>query len=396
MTGGAALASAEPRPLLSEPAYAVGMPFPPLVAPVPALTEGERIRTRRHSVLPELGELGQRRLAAAHVAVLGAGGLGSPAILALAAAGVGHLTVIDDDAVEPHNLQRQIVHTVTDIGHPKTQSAARAATGLSPETRVRTVTERLTLANAERILHGADLVLDGSDSFATRGAVAAACESIGIPLVWGSVQAWSAQVTVFWSRPPSGHDPLTLADLFPPAHVGEPPSCSITGVLGSLTMQVGAMLATEAIKLITGSGDPLFGRVLLVDGLRAQTREVPLRPSRQRPADSARQLAEHSAAPPTISAEHLAALIARGATPALLDVREDHEVAESAIAGIRHVPLADVLVDPAALAAGHVVVICGSGGRATRAARALNRAGADAVVLDGGMRAWRAREAQPA
>lgn len=249
----------------------------PLVAPIPALDPAELVRTARHAVLAGIGEEGQRRLAAAHVAVVGAGGLGSPALLALAAAGVGSITVIDDDIVELTNLQRQLAHRVEDIGRPKTSSAERAILALSPGAEVVTAAERLDSENAERLFAGADIVVDTSDSFATRRDVAAAAEALGIPLVWGAVQEWHAQATVFWSNPPQGHAPVVLADLFPLGTEGEPPSCAQVGVLGALCVQVGGMLAGEVMKLITGAGDPLLGRLAMIDGLSARQHEIAIR-----------------------------------------------------------------------------------------------------------------------
>lgn len=248
----------------------------PLVDPVAALAPEELIRTARHAVLAGIGEEGQRRLAAARIAVVGAGGLGSPVLLALAAAGVGELVVIDDDVVERTNLQRQLLHRVDDIGIPKTTSAARAVRDLSPLTRVREENRRLTPDNARELLAGAHVVIDGSDTFDTRSAVASATDELGMPLVWGAVQEWSAQVTVFWSRPPGGHSPVALSDVFPADSVGEPPTCAQVGVLGSLCVQVGGLLATEAIKLVTGAGDPLLGRMAVIDALRARHDIVPL------------------------------------------------------------------------------------------------------------------------
>ena len=249
----------------------------PLVAPASALDPAELVRTARHAVLAGIGEEGQRRLAAAHVAVVGAGGLGSPALLALAAAGVGSITVIDDDIVELTNLQRQLAHRVEDIGRPKTSSAERAILALSPAAEVVTAAERLDSENAERLFAGADIVVDTSDSFATRRDVAAAAEALGIPLVWGAVQEWHAQATVFWSNPPQGHAPVVLADLFPLGTEGEPPSCAQVGVLGALCVQVGGMLAGEVVKLITGAGDPLLGRLAMIDGLSARQHEIAIR-----------------------------------------------------------------------------------------------------------------------
>jgi adenylyltransferase/sulfurtransferase len=249
----------------------------PLVTPVDTLAPDELIRTARHAVLGGIGEEGQRRLAAARVAVVGVGGLGSPALLALAAAGVGELVVIDDDVVELTNLQRQLIHRISDIGAPKTASVVRAAADLAPRTRVVPVTARLTPENAAELLDGTHVVVDGSDSFDTRRAVDDAAGALGIPLVWGAVQEWHAQVTVFWSRPPAGIAPVRLADVFPPGTEGEPPTCAQVGVLGALCVQVGGMLATEVVKLVTGAGEPLIGRMAMVDALRARVAEVPLR-----------------------------------------------------------------------------------------------------------------------
>jgi adenylyltransferase/sulfurtransferase len=250
----------------------------PLVAPAPALDPAELVRTARHAVLTGIGEEGQRRLNAAHVAVVGAGGLGSPVLLALAAAGVGAITVIDDDVVELTNLQRQLAHRVDDIGTLKTTSAARAITALAPQTVVTTASERLDADNATRLLGDAHIIVDTSDSFATRRAVAAASESLGRPLVWGAVQEWHAQVTVFWSAPTEG-DAVVLADLFPAGTEGEPPSCAQVGVLGALCVQVGGMLAGEVVKLITGAGQPLLGRLAVIDALAGRQHEVAIRPS---------------------------------------------------------------------------------------------------------------------
>lgn len=248
----------------------------PLVAPAPALEPAELVRTARHAVLTGIGEEGQRRLNAAHVAVVGAGGIGSPVLLALAAAGIGAITVIDDDVVELTNLQRQLAHRIEDIGTPKTASAARAITALAPATTVTPITVRLDAANAAHLLAGADVVVDTSDSFATRREVATATEALGVPLVWGAVQEWHAQATVFWSRPPEG-DPVVLADLFPLGTEGEPPSCAQVGVLGALCVQVGGMLAAEVVKLVTGAGDPLLGRLAMIDALAGRQHEIPLR-----------------------------------------------------------------------------------------------------------------------
>ncbi|MFG6444087.1 HesA/MoeB/ThiF family protein [Microbacterium sp. P06] len=248
----------------------------PLVEPIDALDPSELIRTARHAVLAGIGNEGQRRLAAARVAVVGAGGLGSPVILALAAAGVGEIVVIDDDVVDGSNLQRQVLHRIGDTGRPKVDSAVRAAADLSPATRVIPVSERLDADNATRLLDGAHLVVDGSDTFGTREAVAAGADAVGIPVVWGAVQEFAGQATVFWSRPPAGIAPVSLGDLYPAGSTGEPPTCEQVGVLGSLCLQIGGILATEVVKLITGAGEPLLGRVLLIDALRGRQSEIAL------------------------------------------------------------------------------------------------------------------------
>jgi adenylyltransferase/sulfurtransferase len=256
----------------------------PLVEPIDALAPTELIRTARHAVLAGIGNEGQRRLAAARVVVVGAGGLGSPVILGLAAAGVGELVIIDDDVVDGSNLQRQVLHRIDDVGNRKVDSAVRAAADLSPLTRVVPIAERLDEGNAVRLFEGAHLVVDGSDTFGTREAVAAGADQLGIPVVWGAVQEFAAQATVFWSRPPAGIDAVRLSDLYPSGSTGEPPTCEQVGVLGSLCLQVGGMLATEAVKLITGAGEPLLGRVVVIDALRGRQSEVPLRPRATVPA----------------------------------------------------------------------------------------------------------------
>ena len=373
------------------------MAFPPLVEPVAALTDAERTRTARHRVLAGFGEIAQRRLAAAHVAVVGAGGLGSPVVLALAAAGVGTITVIDDDLVEASNLQRQIMHRVSDVGAAKVDSAVRIAADLSPTTVVRPVQALLTPGNAADLLAGAHVVVDGTDTFETREAVAAACEQLGVPLVWGVVQEFHAQATVFWSTPPAGGTPVRLADLYPPDAGREAPSCAQVGVLGALCLQVGSILATEAVKLITGVGEPLLGRVLVIDALRARTDEVPLRPASEGSTDAAHAApaeVHEAAASDVRSTAAIAqlspaeALAAQRSGAVLLDVREPFETERGVIPGSVLVPLGDVLADPSRVHAAAVVVVCQVGMRAQRAAAALRGAGVEASVLAGGIDAW--------
>ncbi|MHC2999594.1 ThiF family adenylyltransferase [Microbacterium sp. HJ5] len=375
------------------------MPIPPLVEPVDALDAGERTRTSRHAALSGFGDIAQRRLAAAHVAVVGAGGLGSPTVLALAAAGVGTLTVIDDDEVEASNLQRQVMHRVADVGGRKVDSAVRVAADLSPRTVVRAVAERLTAANAADLLAGAHVVVDGTDTFETRAAVADACELLGAPLVWGVVQEFHAQATVFWPTAPGGAPRVRLSDLYPPESVGDVPTCEAVGVLGPLCLQVGALLATETVKLITGIGEPLLGRVVVIDALRGRTDEVPLRPSGDgaiavggtvagRGSVTGGGTAAGGGTEPVAHVDLVSALAAQAAGATLLDVREPHETASGVLPGAVEVPLATLLAEPSLAGPGPVVVVCKVGVRAERAALALRDAGIEASVLAGGMDAW--------
>lgn len=388
------------------------MPFPPLVDPVASLSEAERTRTARHLALAGFGDDAQRRLANAHIALVGAGGLGSPAVLALAAAGVGTLTVIDDDVVEVSNLQRQVMHRHDDIGEPKALSAVRTAADLSPDTSVRTVMRRLDASNAVELLTGADVVLDGADTFETRVDVAAACEQLGVPLVWGVIQEFSAQLTVFWSSPPDGRSPVLLGDLYPAGSAGEVPTCAQVGVLGAMCLQVGAAMAMQAIQLIAGIGEPLLGRVMLFDALRSRSREVPLvgaaaaaRDGADDPAPAPWRAARSDGAT-TDSPQHARSIRARDleafltadpaqAPPMLLDVREPDEIAADApFADAVSIRFGEVMADPAAAAARlgnrHVAVFCRSGVRSKRAAAALTAAGVECVSVAGGLDAWHA------
>lgn len=238
------------------------------------MTPDELTRYARHIVLREIGGPGQARLRAARVAVIGAGGLGDPALLYLAAAGVGTLRVIDDDAVSLSNLQRQILFGTGDVGAPKAE-AARAALGrLNPLVTVEPHEIRLDSGNAPELLQGADLVIDGSDNFATRYAVNAACVALGIPLLSAAMSQWEGQIALF---DPARGGPCYRC-LFPePPADGLAPSCSEAGVVGPLPGVLGAMLALEAVKHIAGAGEGLRGRMLLFDGLRAETRMVRIR-----------------------------------------------------------------------------------------------------------------------
>ena len=233
-------------------------------------------RYSRHLRLPEVGEAGQRKLEAARVVVLGAGGLGSPAAFYLAAAGVGTLVIADDDVVERSNLQRQILHANDRIGQPKLQSAAHALHGLNPRVEIEGLPERVTSTNVELLLDGADVVLDGTDNFATRYLLNDACVKLGKPLVYGAVQRFQGQVSVFDAGRRRGGAPCYRC-LFPqPPAPEDAPNCSEAGVLGVLPGVIGLLQATEAIKLILGIGEPLVGRVLMFDALAMRFHETRL------------------------------------------------------------------------------------------------------------------------
>ncbi|APT90626.1 molybdopterin biosynthesis-like protein MoeZ [Corynebacterium sphenisci DSM 44792] len=382
-----------------------------LVEPGPPLTDAEAARYARHLSLPGLGPLGQRRLRAARVLVVGAGGLGSPILAYLGAAGVGRLTVIDDDVVEESNLQRQVLHRAADLGRPKAESAADAVRRLDPAARVTPVVGRLTADNAAALFADHDLVLDGADNFATRYLVADAGELTGTPVVWGTIDRYAGQVSVFWP----GEGPL-LRDLYPeqpdPDSV---PSCAAGGVLGALVGLVGSTMAVEALKVLAGVGEPAVGRLLLIDALAARTRELAFAPDPDRTPATA--LAEVGAAcpataapapepaPAAVGATALAAELAGPAAPVVVDVRDPGERAELPIPPARPVPLATILVEGWAALAGlpgcagdrpaPVVLACRSGARSARALAALaadpaTPAAAAPRVLAGGALAWAA------
>ncbi len=240
-----------------------------------SLSEAELERYARHIVLREIGGPGQRRLGAARALVVGAGGLGAPALLYLAAAGFGHIGVVDDDAVSLSNLQRQVLFETGDVGRPKSAAAAEALGRLNPHVRVVTHAARLDADNAAGLIGGHDLVLDGCDNFATRYAVNAAAAAAATPLVSGALSQWEGQVSVF---DPARGAPC-YACVFPePPAPGLAPSCAVAGVVGALPGVIGAMMAMEAIKIVTGAGAPLRGRMLIYDALGAEARRIAIRP----------------------------------------------------------------------------------------------------------------------
>ncbi|GGG47560.1 adenylyltransferase/sulfurtransferase MoeZ [Kocuria dechangensis] len=387
-------------------------PLPPLVEPGPELTPEEIERYARHLSLPQVGPLGQRRLKNARVLVVGAGGLGAPALQYLAAAGVGTLGIVDDDVVAASNLQRQVIHTVADVGRPKVDSAADAVARLNPLVEVRAHPVRLTADNALDLVDRYDLVLDGADNFATRYLVGDATTLTGTPCVWGSILRFEGQVSVFWA----GHGP-TYRDLYPEAPpAGEVPSCAEGGVVGVLPATIGSVMVTEAVKLITGIGEPLLGRVLLHDALAMTWRELRLTADpdaapveRVEDPEAACALPPDGAGPAeglpapgeALAAPALAELLARRARGeaefALVDVREDWERELVSIPGAVPVPLQELLDrGPEALPAGargsDLVLHCKAGTRSATALAALRPhfAGREERLrhLEGGVLAW--------
>jgi len=236
-----------------------------------ALSKTEIARYQRHILLKEIGGPGQQKLKAAHVALVGVGGLGAPAALYLAAAGVGHLTLIDDDVVSLSNLQRQILYRTEDVGRAKLDVAGTVLTALNPNIEITPRAVRLDGFNAAGLLGGADLVLDGSDLFATRHAVNSACVAAGVALVSGAVGRWEGQVGVFNAGP---NAPCYAC--FAPPGLAEAEACDAVGVIGALTGVVGAMMAVEAVKQITGAGEVLSGRLLIYDALAGESRVLSL------------------------------------------------------------------------------------------------------------------------
>jgi molybdopterin-synthase adenylyltransferase len=237
-------------------------------------------RHARHILLKEIGGPGQQRLARATVAIVGAGGLGAPAALYLAAAGVGRIVIIDPDVVELSNLQRQILFRTADIGVDKARAAQATLAALDPQVDVEALVLRLTAANAEQAIAGADIVLDGTDNFETRFAVNQACHNLGLALVSGAVGRWDGQLSVFASGKTKGtqskhHNPCYQC--FVPQAPEDAETCAQMGIVGALTGVIGTMMALEAIKVITGAGEPLIGRILLYDGLNATMRTLMLK-----------------------------------------------------------------------------------------------------------------------
>jgi adenylyltransferase/sulfurtransferase len=370
---------------------------------LPELTNDEVLRYSRHLILPEVGLQGQRKLRAARVLLIGAGGLGSPAALYLAAAGIGTLGLVDFDVVDVTNLQRQVLHGSRWVGKPKIASAADRIADLNPHVELVAHETAFTSANALEIIRDYDLVLDGTDNFPTRYLVNDACVLSGKPNVYGSIFRFDGQASVFATR----DGPCYRCLFREPPPPGLVPSCAEGGVLGVLPGLVGTIQATEAIKLILGVGAPLVGRLLLVDALQMRFREVKLRRDPSCPACGTRTLTElidyeqfcGLKPAPGAAAERgiaeltpreLAARVAAGDVLELLDVREPHEWEIARIPGARLVPLGGFGDAIGTLPRDRDLVIhCKGGTRSARAVRQLLDAGFTRVWnLAGGITRW--------
>ena len=363
--------------------------------PLPTLTKDEYRRYGRHLALPEIGEKGQRRLKASSVLVVGAGGLGAPAGLYLAAAGIGRITICDFDVVDASNLQRQVIFATSDLGRPKAEAAAERLAALNPAISVKPVGDRVSTGNAQALVDAHDVVVDGSDNFGTRYLLSDACVLGKKPYVYGSIYRFEGQAAVF--HPPGGP---CYRCLFPePPPEGLVPNCAQAGVLGALAGLVGSIQAGEAVKCLLGAGTTLLGRLVLIDFLGGSFREVRVRRDPACPAcgDNPRiSRAEELSVPgcaavPTVDSAALGELLKAGEPPLLLDVREAWEFDQGSLPGARNVPLGDVLAQAASVGRDRdVVVFCSVGPRGERAVELLREAGIDRVKnLRGGLAAWR-------
>jgi adenylyltransferase/sulfurtransferase len=352
-------------------------------------------RYARQRVLSGFGADAQQRLATAHVVVIGAGGLGSTVLPALAAAGVGSIAIVDDDTVDASNLHRQTRFSPSDVGRLKVDAAADAMAALAPDVTIERHPIRFAPGVTFDLLLDADLLIDGSDNLATRYLANDAAAVRGIPMVWGSALRWSGQVGVAWDE--RGVD---YRDLFPEEPGTEDDTCEVAGVLPTVCAVTGGMMATEALKLLTGSGEPLIGRVAVYDALTGTTREIEYRrdPDAVRPGSLEERTALREPDPArSVTPEQLAKLLAGPQTagihetpPVLLDVRERAEASFAALPGSVLIPLGELPdrvgeLDPAA----SVVVYCHHGVRSARALEVLEKNGfARARHLTGGLDAW--------
>ena len=381
------------------------MTLPPLVEPAAELTVNEVKRYSRHLIIPDVGMTGQKRLKNAKVLVVGAGGLGSPALLYLAAAGVGTLGVIDFDVVDESNLQRQIIHGQSDIGRPKALSARDSIKEVNPYVNVIVHEEALTTDNVMEIFSGYDLIVDGTDNFATRYMVNDACVLLGKPYVWGSIYRFDGQASVFWAD----YGPCYRC-LYPePPPPGMVPSCAEGGVLGVLCASIGSIQVTEAIKVLTGIGDPLVGRLMVYDALEMSYRSLNIKKDPDCPicgpnptitelidydvfCGAVSADAQEAAAGSTITAAELKAMLDREDDIFLIDVREQNEYEIVSIPGAVLIPK-DQFLTGAALERlpqdRRIVLHCKSGVRSAECLTVVKNAGfSDAVHLGGGVLSW--------
>jgi len=378
-------------------------------ASLPPLTQDESIRYSRHLILPEVGPEGQRRLKAGRVLLVGAGGLGSPAAMYLAAAGVGTLGIVDFDVVDTTNLQRQVIHGTPDVGRPKLDSARDRIALINPHVAVQGHAVRLTSANARQIVRGYDVVIDGTDNFPSRYLVNDACVLEGKPCIYGSILRWEGQASVFWA----GRGPCYRCLFAEPPPPGEVPSCAEAGVLGVLPGIIGCVQALEAVKLLLGQGDALIGRLLLFDALRLRFREMRLRRDPACPVcgdhPTIHELIDYERfcgyAPaeavqenrmsdevPEITPADLKERLDRGDRLTIIDVREpfEWEIGNLEPYGARLIPLQQVPQRLGEIDPGEEIVLqCRSGARSAQALGFLRRQGYARVLnLKGGILAW--------
>ncbi len=370
---------------------------------LPALTQPELLRYSRHLSLPDVGIRGQRRLKAARVLIVGAGGLGSPTALYLAAAGVGTIGLVDFDVVDVTNLQRQLLHGTADVGRSKLDSARDRLRDINPLVRLELFNERLTSQNALSIMRGFDIVIDGTDNFATRYLTNDACVLLGLPNVYGSIFRFDGQASVFCTA--TGPCYRCLYPTPPPP--GMVPSCAEGGVLGVLPGLIGTIQATEAIKLILGVGDSLAGRLLLIDALSMQFRQVRVARNPECPSCGTRTITElidydefcgtrgeetlmDISVVQEITPVELAERLKQGDDFDLVDVREPFEIEIAAIPGATVIPLGELPDSLDQLDRNReIVVMCRSGKRSADAVRQLQAAGFGHVKnLVGGILRW--------
>ncbi|TDD65032.1 adenylyltransferase/sulfurtransferase MoeZ [Actinomadura darangshiensis] len=382
------------------------MSLPPLVEPAQELTRDEVNRYSRHLIIPDVGMAGQKRLKNAKVLVVGAGGLGSPALLYLAAAGVGTLGVVDFDVVDESNLQRQIIHRQSSLGKPKVESAAETVREINPLIDVVVHDFALDRDNIMDVFAQYDLILDGTDNFATRYMVNDAAVLLGKPYVWGSIYRFDGQASVFWAE----HGPCYRC-LYPePPPPGMVPSCAEGGVLGVLCASIGSIQVNEAIKLLTGIGEPLVGRLMIYDALEMTYRTVKVRKDPECPlcgknptqtelledyeafCGAVSEEATEAAKDSTISVKDLKGMQDRAEDIFLVDVREPNEYEIVSIPGATLIPKGEFLNGSALERLPQdkkIVLHCKSGVRSAEALAVVKNAGfGDAVHVGGGILAW--------